>query len=822
MEPPGGSTDRVVPHRLNTSHVNPEAALRWSKRRSVQGHLRLMARLARMGPRELGQRVARSLSKRLGFAPTKTNAPLDSIFAHTSQSNVASIQEYLSKQLNRSFYFGPANRIEIVAKIRNAIPDADEKVCKLAHAIGSDGLHYLGQKVRIVAGEIDWQADPISGKRCWTAGVLDEAEAIGVESADVKYVWEVNRQQFLPILGRAYWFTGDIRHAQQAIALIDDWITKNPVGLGVNWCSHLEVAMRAISWMWTMPYLLTLPGLSEAFLNRWIDSIESHFHHLRRNLSIFTDPTNHLIGEATALWMLCVCFPNLPDADQEKQKALLILTREVERQIGADGVNREQATSYHRFVLDFYLQILILAKRNEFALAPAIAKQVKSMIEFVAAMAGSNGVVPMIGDSDDARGIPFLELVGWDFEDTLSTGAVLFQRREWKRSARPLAEISVWILGVDAVDEYNTLSYEDDQKGRAVFPEGGYCFSESSDPSGHAQLIFDVGPLGLWPNAAHGHADALSILIRLNGKLLLTDPGTGAYFGAKNERDYFRSTAAHNTVTIDDWDQADLYDTFKWVNPMTVKLVDSHTLNGFSYFVGTHDGYRRLRAGLIHQRAVFSTETKGWIIVDQFDGRGRHSIKRHFNFHPGTELEQIGHQAVLAWDPIANNGLRFDFPLPENSPPSYIDIAQTGQWSGRYGDIQIVPHMAVETVGIPTVTLFAFITPIFSDRESQRTNDKSEMGIRKIDAHDSYVCQRRSPRPGTAIDEFVLVNPSRRNATMPSGHSCNARFAYVQQTAEGIVRRALLIGEGASLIGPNFQLSCPKHENSASFSKVIQ
>ena len=132
MEPPGGSTDRVVPHRLNTSHVNPEAALRWSKRRSVQGHLRLMARLARMGPRELGQRVARSLSKRLGFAPTKTNAPLDSIFAHTSQSNVASIQEYLSKQLNRSFYFGPANRIEIVAKIRNAIPDADEKVCKLA------------------------------------------------------------------------------------------------------------------------------------------------------------------------------------------------------------------------------------------------------------------------------------------------------------------------------------------------------------------------------------------------------------------------------------------------------------------------------------------------------------------------------------------------------------------------------------------------------------------------------------------------------------------------------------------------------------------
>ena len=820
MEPYGGSTGRIIPSRLNTFQVNSEAALRWCKRRSVQRHLRLIARLARMGPKEFGQRIAKSLSKRLGFMPPKTIAPVDSIFANTSQSNGASIQEYLSKQLDRSSYFGPANRIEIAAKIWSALPDADKTVRKLADAIGGDGLHYLGQKVRIVAGEIDWQADPISGKRCWTAGILDEAEAISVESADVKYVWEINRHQFLPILGRAYWLTGDTCFAQQAVALIDDWIANNPVGLGVNWCSHLEVAMRAISWMWSMPYLLALPGLSEAFLGRWLDSLECHYHHLRRNLSVFTDPTNHLIGEATALWMLCVCFPDLPDAAKEKQRSLLILSREVERQIAPDGVNYEQATSYHRFVLDFYLQILVLARRNEIDLSPAIAKRVELMVEFVAAMAGSHGIAPMIGDSDDARGLPFLELVGWDFRDTLSTGAVLFERQVWKKSAGHLAEVSIWLIGANAIDRFNALSCDDNHKNPSSFPAGGYCFSNNNDGAGTAELIFDVGPLGLWPNAAHGHADALSILIRLNGKLLLTDPGTGAYFGNKQERDYFRSTAAHNTVTVDDLDQADLYDTFKWINPMNVKALESHSLNGFSYVAGEHNGYRRLRAGVTHQRAILATGSNGWIVIDRFEGKGRHSFKRHFNFHPGTELEQIGNQSALAWDPIANNGLRFDFAQSTDSPINSIDVRQTGLWSGRYGDIQSTPHLEVETVDTPGITLLAFITPIFSDRESQRTTVEPKLDVIKLDDQRSFGCQRGFYRHGKAINDFVFINPSAINSKMPTSHRCNARIAYLQQTEDGSVEHALLVGEDASLVSSNFQLRCQKQEKSASFSKV--
>ena len=61
--------------------------------------------------------------------------------------------------------------------------------------------------------------------------------------------------------------------------------------------------------------------IEERFLQKWLSSIANHYYHLSNNLSTFTDPTNHLIGEATALWMLSVCFPKLPDAEKQAAKA---------------------------------------------------------------------------------------------------------------------------------------------------------------------------------------------------------------------------------------------------------------------------------------------------------------------------------------------------------------------------------------------------------------------------------------------------------------------------------------------------------------------
>jgi uncharacterized heparinase superfamily protein len=78
------------------------------------------------------------------------------------------------------------------------------------------------------------------------------------------------------------------------------------------------------------------------------------------------------------------------------------------------------------------------------------------------------------------------------------------------------------------------------------------------------QVLLDAGPLGLGSLAAHGHADALSLWASLDGKPLLIDAGTYAYHEDPAWRDHFRSTPAHNTLTLDGKNQSEIHGPFLW------------------------------------------------------------------------------------------------------------------------------------------------------------------------------------------------------------------------------------------------------------------
>ena len=69
------------------------------------------------------------------------------------------------------------------------------------------------------------------------------------------------------------------------------------------------------------------------------------------------------------------------------------------------------------------------------------------------------------------------------------------------------------------------------------------------------QILFDAG--GFAPEAGgHSHSDALSLIVRQGDQELLIDPGTYAYVGDAHLRNWFRGSAAHNTIRIGGRDQA--------------------------------------------------------------------------------------------------------------------------------------------------------------------------------------------------------------------------------------------------------------------------
>ena len=85
------------------------------------------------------------------------------------------------------------------------------------------------------------------------------------------------------------------------------------------------------------------------------------------------------------------------------------------------------------------------------------------------------------------------------------------------------------------------------------------------------RVTIDAGLLGTG-TGGHGHADALSVQVAVNGREWLSDPGTGAYIDDAGDRDRFRATRAHNTVEVDGRSQAEPAGPFAWRDLPAVRV----------------------------------------------------------------------------------------------------------------------------------------------------------------------------------------------------------------------------------------------------------
>ncbi len=474
-------------------------------------------------------------------------------------------------------------------------------------------------------------------------------------TGDVRWTWELNRHQFVFTFATAYALTGELEFRRRIVALLEDWWRSNPAGRGVNWSSALEVALRSICWLWTLSLALDWPGLEERFLRRWLVSLYEHYGYLKDNLSLWVDETNHLIGEAAGLCLLASALPDLPDGERQQQRAIAILARQLGRQVTPDGVSREQSTGYQRFVLDFCRQVMAL----DLDLPPVFRQRAAAMQDFLEALGGPDGALPSIGDSDEAR-------------------------------AAPVEDLDAWLGRASRVPVPET--------GFRTFRDGGYCLWRSDDQRHRMTLLFDCGPVGLWPNASHGHADALSVQVKLNGRWVLGDPGTGGYAAAGRVRDLLRSTAAHNTVTVDGLDQSDALDLFKWLHPVPARLLDAFSDGPWDYALGMHEGYHRLRQGVTHYRAVLFERPLGWLVADRLEGTGRHRAALRFHLPPGTGVRLEDPQTAAA------AGLRLWFSEPGVK-------VQSGLWSRRFGQWESAPVLALEKETELPLVWFTWISP---------------------------------------------------------------------------------------------------------------
>lgn len=671
-----------------------------SKLKKLKG--RSLAELADRGRQKVG-----AIAERAGLSDASVFSDVD--FFASLDCDAATGQELLDhfRSRGRNYFFPSfSDRNETVEVLNERFPDERERLIVQAKKICAGRFDLLGFSDLEFGGPMpDWHLEPISAKRSPLVHRSAISEIESSESGDKKIVWELNRHQYLIVLGTAYWVTEDERYANTALAHIVDWIDKNPPKLGVNWVSSLEIAYRSISWIWAIKFFLESPSMSGEVLLRMLKCLSISGRHIENNLSTFTSPNTHLTGEALGLFALGSFLPELKDAARWRDKGIEILDGEIDKQVRADGGYAEQSTQYQRYTADIYLTYFILRRGQDGAYT--VPKRLERLLEYLIYMAQPDGRTPLIGDDDGGR-LHFLDGRPFDdFRSTLAVGAALLQSRELKFTAGESSPEMLWLLGRQGIEDFDAIEPIAPADTARAFKQSGFYSIRNSWKKDASFLLIDCGPHGFL-NGGHAHADALGVIVSVNGVPVFVDSGTYNYTSDPEARELFRSTAAHNCLTVDGKSSSVTAGPFAWKTKAEAKVVEWKSDSASTIFRGEHDGFARLGVG--YEREIRFAADRVTEIVDRIRTKDVHSFEVNFILSPDVVVDSCGEKKVfLKTKDGKRDLLRINTMLAECLECGWR--AEPAKISPRYGALVETTKLVFKVVSDRDLEIINRITP---------------------------------------------------------------------------------------------------------------
>jgi len=605
-------------------------------------------RAMRQSPRYVAGRALASVQRR-ARRPWASVAPrllTDRALLHATGAR--SIDELWDRMQRRPFFIPAGARREWTAAFVDRFPDARAGIVRSADAAVRHEFDLLGSGPQALGPALPWHTDFKTGRE-WPLQYACDIQYVELDRpTDVKVPWELSRCQHFAALGQAYWLTGDDRYAREFVAEVDDWIDRNPWGYGVNWVCAMDVALRAVSWTWALRYFADAPPCADgAFRGRVLRALFMHGEYIATHLEKADLNGNHYLCDGVGLVFLGVLFGETRRGRRWLDVGRSIVVDEIARQTTADGVDFEQSTAYHRLVLEGFATAYLLLRVAGEPVPDSAWSRLSRMYEFVEAYTKPDGSAPLIGDADDGR----IQKLGTqalnDHRYLLSTGAVLFERPEWKRAAGSFWAESFWLLGPRGADAFDRISQDAPPPRSRAFEDGGVFVLRSDD----AHVVVDCAEVGMCGRGGHGHNDILSFELWMHGVNWITDCGAYLYTASREWRNRFRSTSFHNTVQIDGEEvNRFIGPDALWQLQYDAVPFDCSLACGpdGDRFEGSHRGYERLAQPVRVTRVVVLDPRGPCVHVrDAVAGEGTHAVISRFHLDPGVTAALDGPRVRL-------------------------------------------------------------------------------------------------------------------------------------------------------------------------------
>jgi uncharacterized heparinase superfamily protein len=373
---------------------------------------------------------------------------------------------------------------------------------------------------------------------------------------------------------------------ERQLSLVLDWIDRYPPDARrPGWMAYpLSLRLRH----WTRRLLeADWPTLTR---NRVIASIEGQANCLADHLEWHLRG-NHLLENVLTLKMMAACFRGVAPGRWERL-ASPVLEAEMAEQFLPDGGHFERSPMYHAQLVLSLLDLLNILPAED-RLVPLLRERMPSLLRFLSALRHPDGRIAPFNDA-----------------------------------ALDIAPEPDALLAYAAA-----LGFDAPAAGSASFPQTGYHVWRS----GNDALLVDAGPIGPDYLPGHGHGDLFSYELSLDGRRVVVDGGTSTY-EAGSERDWVRSTRAHNTVEIAGESQCEFFAAFRVGRRGRPRDVTAIMTPEGLHVAGWHDGYRRLPGRPVHHREIEMTAERALLVWDTVESAVAHQAVSRVRFAPGTRV----------------------------------------------------------------------------------------------------------------------------------------------------------------------------------------
>lgn len=498
------------------------------------------------------------------------------------------------------------------------------------------------------------------------------ADQVAWQAPEASRLWRYHLHYFDYLTDVLVWAaTEDRANAYRTFRdLALSWIEFNDVIAGDGWHPY-TISLRVVNWLNAVSFFAAELQAENDARERILRSLYGQLEFLFSNLELDVRG-NHLIENLRALICGGVAFEKtLPWRVRAEQR----LELEIKEQILSDGGHFERCPGYHLIVLRDLLEIAIWLRRNEGASPPWLEAAVHKMAGYLFKVLPPNRQVPLLKDST------------WDgpftADEVLAACAAFLEAPELK-SADDAGFYAALVLDPDQLDKIRTWPVTRGPESIALPDSGHYVIRDNTLGD---FLIFDAGKPCPDYLPAHAHADLLTYELCVANERVIVDSGVYRY-AAGDWRNYFRSTRAHNTVEVAGQNQSEVWDSFRVGRRARPGRVHWWTTDQTVLVQAEHDGYRRLRPPVIHQRTILSISGKFWLFVDQLWGDNTTTARNHVHLQPGLSFKPNG---AGAWK-IAGAAVPLSLTAYGPCVPSIVegqkDHLRQGWYSERFGALQ--------------------------------------------------------------------------------------------------------------------------------------